>query len=65
MGLGFVAAVIRRRARPVSAELMRFHRAEQMKKLKAIIATAALLRRVDKFNITKGDTPSERLTSQG
>jgi biofilm PGA synthesis N-glycosyltransferase PgaC len=65
LGLGFMAAAIRRKARPVSAELMHFHRAEQMKKLKAIVATAALLRRVDKFNVTKGDTPSERLTSQG
>jgi hypothetical protein len=63
LGLGFMAAAIRGMKRPVSAELMRFHRAEQMKKLKAILSTVVLLRRVDKFGITKGEAPSKGPTS--
>ena len=36
LGAGYVWAALRRTPRPVSAELMRFHRAEQLKKLRAI-----------------------------
>ena len=64
LGLGFMAAAIRRMERPVSAELMRFHRAEQMKKLKAILSTGARWRRVDKFSITKDEGPPGGPASQ-
>jgi poly-beta-1,6-N-acetyl-D-glucosamine synthase len=46
---GFCWAAIRRTKRPVSPELMRFHRAEQMKKLRNIIGTVLRLKKVDNF----------------
>jgi glycosyltransferase involved in cell wall biosynthesis len=51
LGLGYCWAFIRRTARPVSRELMVFHRKEQMAKLKTILATLARLRRLDKFTL--------------
>jgi glycosyltransferase involved in cell wall biosynthesis len=59
VGLGFMAAAIRRTERPVSEELIRFHRAEQMKKLKAILSAVTLLRRIDKFDVMKSPTTQE------
>src|SRR5438309_7826499 len=44
---GYCWAAIRRMERPVSPELMRFHRREQMKKLGAILRTLLRLKRVD------------------
>ena len=58
LGLGFMAAAIRRIERPVSAELMRFHRVEQMKKLKAILSSVARWRQLDKFGVTRDARPS-------
>jgi glycosyltransferase involved in cell wall biosynthesis len=51
LGAGFLSAAIRRMKRPVSKELMRFHRREQMKKLKAIVKTLARLKKVDNFSV--------------
>jgi hypothetical protein len=51
LGLGFLSASIRRMPRPVSAELMRFHRQEQMKKLQAIARTLLRLKKVDSFAV--------------
>jgi Glycosyl transferase family 2 len=51
LGAGFLSAAIRRVERPVSADLMRFHRREQMKKLKAIVETRALLKKLDNFTL--------------
>ena len=51
LGLGYVSAGLRRIDRPVSNELMRFHRREQMRKLKAILRSLARLRRVDAFRV--------------
>jgi glycosyltransferase involved in cell wall biosynthesis len=51
LGAGFLSAAIRRIQRPVSAELMRFHRREQMKKLKAIVWAIARLKKVDNFSV--------------
>jgi biofilm PGA synthesis N-glycosyltransferase PgaC len=48
---GYCWAAIRRIERPVSRELMRFHRREQMKKLKAIILSLCKLKRVDNFHL--------------
>ncbi len=45
LGAGFAWAWLRRVPRPVSAELMRFHRGEQMAKLRAILRAAAARRR--------------------
>jgi glycosyltransferase involved in cell wall biosynthesis len=49
--LGYCWAALWRVKRPVSRELMRFHREEQMKKLRAIFGTLLRLKRVDSFRV--------------
>lgn len=49
---GYLWAAIRRIERPVSRELMRFHRREQMKKLTAIFYTILTFKKVDNFRLT-------------
>jgi glycosyltransferase involved in cell wall biosynthesis len=51
LGLGYCWAFVRRRPRPVSRELMAFHRKEQLTKLQAILTTLVRFRRVDNFNV--------------
>jgi len=51
LGLGFGFAAIRRLQRPVSKELMAFHRREQMRKLKAIFKLVLTFKPVDKFTL--------------
>lgn len=51
LGLGYAWAALRRIKRPVSRELMRFHRREQMKKLRAIFRSITRLERVDNFTV--------------
>lgn len=51
LGLGYCWALLRRTPRPVSGELMAFHRKEQMTKLWAILKSLAKLRRMDGFNL--------------
>jgi poly-beta-1,6-N-acetyl-D-glucosamine synthase len=53
MGLGYCWAFLRRTPRPVSRELMAFHRKEQMAKLRAILGSLMRLRRVDNFNLER------------
>ena len=47
--LGYYSAAIRRMKRPVTHELMRFHRKEQMKKLGTILRALVQFRKVDNF----------------
>ena len=49
--LGYVSAYLRRMDRPVSAELMRFHRQEQMKKLKSIFKSLLSFKKIDGFEV--------------
>jgi hypothetical protein len=49
--IGYCWAAMRRIERPVSQELIRFHRGEQMKKLKAIFRTLVTLKTMDNFRI--------------
>lgn len=49
--LGYCWAAVRGMERAVSPELMRFHRREQMKKLKAVFRTVAKLKKVDNFSL--------------
>ena len=49
LGLGYCWAFLRRTPRPVSRELMAFHREEQMAKLKAILKSSVRFKRVDSF----------------
>jgi len=50
--LGYLAAFARQMDRPVSQKLMRFHRAEQMQKLKSIFRAMFGFKRVDNFGLT-------------
>lgn len=51
LGLGFGWAQLRMIKRPVSAELMRFHRKEQMRKLRAVIKSVLTFKKVDSFKV--------------
>jgi poly-beta-1,6-N-acetyl-D-glucosamine synthase len=51
LGLGYGSAALRRLKRPVSKELMAFHRREQMRKLRAIMKSLAMLKPIDKFTL--------------
>jgi hypothetical protein len=48
---GYCWAAIRRTKRPVSREMIRFHRREQMKKLRAIFRALLRLKKVDSFRV--------------
>jgi glycosyltransferase involved in cell wall biosynthesis len=50
---GYCWAAIRRMERPVSRELMRFHRREQLKKLRAIFRTLLRFKKIDNFSLLK------------
>ena len=54
---GYVWAALRRAKRPVSPELMRFHRREQMKKLRAIFWTLLRFEKVNSFRLAPGEKP--------
>jgi poly-beta-1,6-N-acetyl-D-glucosamine synthase len=51
LGLGYGSAAVRRLKRPVSNELMAFHRKEQMRKLKVIMKSILTLKPINKFNL--------------
>jgi len=51
LGLGFCWAYIRRMPRPITPELMAFHRKEEMTKLKAIFNSLLHSGRVDSFSV--------------
>lgn len=51
LGLGYGWAMLRMPKRPVSKELMKFHRKEQMRKLKAVLKTVLRLKSVDNFKV--------------
>ncbi len=48
---GYLSAFLRQMKRPISDELMRFHRREQMSKLRAIFRSMFRLKRIDSFEI--------------
>ena len=54
LGSGYLWALLRRTERPVSNELMRFHRKEQMHKLTAIFRSLFMFRRIDNFEVKAG-----------
>ena len=49
--IGYWWAAVRRIERPVTPELMRFHRREQMKKLRAVFRTLLRFKKVDNFSL--------------
>ena len=52
LGLGYVWAFLSRTPRPVSEEFIKFHRHEQMIKLKAVLKSLLSLKKVEKFHVT-------------
>jgi hypothetical protein len=52
LGLGYLWALLSRTPRPVSEEFVKFHRAEQMSKLKVVLRSILKLKKVDSFRIT-------------
>ncbi|MGH7950548.1 MAG: glycosyltransferase family 2 protein [Limisphaerales bacterium] len=53
---GYCWAALRHEKRPVSRELMKFHRREQMKKLKIILRNFFTFRTVDSFRLETGQS---------
>ena len=51
LGLGYGWAMLRRAKRPISKELMKFHRKEQMRKLKAVLKTIVTFKSIDNFKV--------------
>jgi glycosyltransferase involved in cell wall biosynthesis len=51
--LGYSWAALKRIKRPVSAELVRFHRRDQMQKLKAVLWSVTRLKKTDNFSLAK------------
>jgi biofilm PGA synthesis N-glycosyltransferase PgaC len=52
--LGYAWAAVRRVRRPVTPELMRFHRREQMRKLRAVVQALVCFKRPDAFRVAAG-----------
>ena len=59
---GYGLAAIRRVKRPVSRELMQFHRREQMKKLRAILGSLIRFRKVNQFSLATAESDESRVT---
>jgi glycosyltransferase involved in cell wall biosynthesis len=51
LGAGYLSAAIRGQERPVSKELMRFHRKEELQKLRAIFSSLLRFHRIDSFTV--------------
>jgi biofilm PGA synthesis N-glycosyltransferase PgaC len=51
LGLGYGWAAVRRAKRPISKELMAFHRREQMRKLRVLLKSAITFKPIDKFKL--------------
>jgi glycosyltransferase involved in cell wall biosynthesis len=60
---GYWSAFLTRMERPVSAELMRFHRAEQMQKLKTIVSSLGRFKKVNNFELLPAKPTSARTTA--
>lgn len=56
MGCGYCQAALSRMERPVSVELMRFHRHNQLKKLRSIFQTLLRFKKVDNFRLETSQT---------
>lgn len=58
LGAGYASAALRQIDRPVSDELMRFHRREQMQKLRTILSSLVTRRPIDSFKLTPNQADS-------
>jgi glycosyltransferase involved in cell wall biosynthesis len=57
---GYIWAALRRVKRPVTRELMRFHRHEQIRKLKTIFGALLRFKKVDKFRLATEQGAEDR-----
>jgi poly-beta-1,6-N-acetyl-D-glucosamine synthase len=57
---GYSAAFLSRSDRPVSRELMRFHRSEQMLKLKNIVSSLCRLKKINSFELLSAESSPAR-----
>lgn len=55
LGFGYCWAFLCHKPRPVSRELMAFHRKEQLAKLRAILKCLVTFRRLDNFNVANNE----------
>ncbi len=62
---GYCWAAARRVKRPVSTELLRFHRSEQMEKLRSILRSLVRRRRVDNFRVGRESSPDFKIETEG
>ncbi len=60
---GYLAAFLSRAERPVSRELMHFHRGEQMVKLRTIFSSLCRLKKINSFELLPAETNLARTTS--
>lgn len=60
---GYVTGFLSRAERPVSRQLMRFHRGEQMLKLKAILSSLFRFRKIDNFELLSAEPNPAQTTS--
>ncbi len=51
LAAGYLWAVVTRMERPVSKELMEFHRREEMEKLRTILKSMVRFKKIDKFRL--------------
>ena len=58
LGYGYFWAALTRMKRPVSDEMIRFHRKDQMMKLKTILGKVFRLKKVDSFTVATGQKES-------
>ena len=60
---GYVGAFLSRAERPVSPELMRFHRREQMLKLKTILSSLCRFKKIDNFELLPAQSKSAQTSA--
>jgi glycosyltransferase involved in cell wall biosynthesis len=58
LAAGYLWAAVRRIPRPVSPELMKFHRREELRKLHFLVSTILHLNKVDSFSLTSKKSTS-------
>lgn len=58
--LGYTSAAIRRMKRPVSPELMAFHRQDQMRKLRGVFRSLSRFRKVNSFSVNAESKPAQK-----
>lgn len=62
--LGYFAAYLKHDKRPVSDELMKFHRKEQMRRLRKILVSVCTFKRLDRFELMPVDQPTRSVAPQ-